>query len=172
MRTEQKRALQKRTNTRKKRVKKRASKVRAKENVFARTIHRTPAQATRLSHAVNTADIINARMERDKKLEIVPTVRKHKIDKPKLMTRNRGKNKFSMRALRTALANIEKDIDKVPIFEHFVRRAYENDNVLKALLSKLLPDLKSVDAKIVQETPFRLVIDLSDRPMLNPGEPE
>lgn len=79
------------------------------------------------------------------------------------MEKERAKKKFTMRALKTALANVEKEIDKVPIFEHFVRRAYENDQVLKALMNKILPDLKTVDAKIVQKSPYKLIIDVSPR---------
>lgn len=164
------RKLKQRVNRRKRNQAKRVALVRTKENVIAKTLYRSGPEVARLLPAVTSQAITSARAKRDKQIGLIPVVRKHKKKVPKLLPKNRGRNRFSMRALRTALANIEEDIDKVPIFEHFVRRAYENDNVLKALLSKLLPDLKSIDAKIIQDSPYRLIIDLSGRPQLQGGE--
>ena len=166
MKTNDKVDLQHRTCIRQKRQKKRAKRVRKTAEVFQRTVQRNQYQVKRLSHAVNAADIVNSRMERDKELCITPSteVTKYRKEREKLMGRKRGKKIFSRRALLTALSRVEREIDKVPIFEHFIRRAYENDQVLKALLGKLLPDLKSIDAKIVQDSPFRLIIDLGQKP--------
>ena len=166
MSTNDKVGLQHRTCIRQKRQKKRAKRVRKTAEVFQRTVQRNQYQVKRLEHAVNTADIVNSRMERDKELCITPTTEttKYRKKREKLIGKHRGRRKFSMRALYTALGKVQKEIDKVPIFEHFIRRAYENDQVLKALLSKMLPDLKSIDAKVVQDSPFRLIIDLGQKP--------
>lgn len=80
---------------------------------------------------------------------------------------NLGKKRirFSMRALYAALNRVECEADKVPIMEHFVRRAYDSDAVLKTMMNKLLPDLKSIDAKISQKSPYKLILDL--KPLQN-----
>ena len=74
--------------------------------------------------------------------------------------RRNPRRRFSMKALYKALAIVERDVDKVPIMEHFVRRAYDSDQVLKALMGKVLPDLKSIDAQITQKSPYKLVLDI------------
>ena len=71
------------------------------------------------------------------------------------------RKRFSMSALYAALNRVECDADKVPIMEHFVRRAYDSDQVLKDLMGKILPDLKSIDAKISQKSPYKLILDVS-----------
>lgn len=157
-----------RVNHRQKKQRKKATKVRRKTNVIASTLRRTSAQATRLTRVVNVGGLLSARKENDKKLCLTPPgeIGKYRTPVSNRRVKRIGKHKFSMKALRHAISEVEKDIDKVPIFTHFVRRAYHDDTVLKALMSKLLPDLKSVDAKVTQESPFRLIIDLSDRPQL------
>lgn len=50
--------------------------------------------------------------------------------------------------LRKAIAAVEKKEGK-KLLEHFVCQAFKNDNVLVALMKKVLPDKKQVDADIV-----------------------
>jgi len=61
-------------------------------------------------------------------------------------------------ALRKAIEKVEAEEDKIPIFEHFVREAYKDTTVLAALMRKLLPDLKMVEADIKTEG-FRIIIE-------------
>lgn len=167
MGTEEKIQQRLRTNRRHRNRKRRVKRVRTRSEQLAEQIVRTPVQVAVLSHAVNQADIVNLRKHNDESLGVSIRDEGGKFRtghrKPRLMEKERAKKKFTMRALKTALANVEKEIDKVPIFEHFVRRAYENDQVLKALMNKILPDLKTVDAKIVQKSPYKLIIDVSPR---------
>jgi hypothetical protein len=79
------------------------------------------------------------------------------VTRPKKKIR---KQRFSMKALYRAIANVEREPDKVAIMEHFVRRAYDSDQVLKALMGKVLPDLKSIDANITQKSPYKLILDI------------
>ncbi len=169
MNTNEKLALKTRTLKRQSRKHKKAAAARAKTDAIARTMCRTPVQVHRLVGVVNTKEIINARKEHDENIDLTKRNKRGQFRKgsaPTKIHRRKGRNPFSIHALREALRNVEHEVDKVPIFEHFVRRAYENDNVLKSLMSKILPDLKSIDAKIIQKTPFRLIIDLSDRPQI------
>ena len=50
------------------------------------------------------------------------------------------------------------------LVRHAVRQAYVDNTVLIAILRKILPDLKAIDTKITQDSPFRLIIDLSPSP--------
>ena len=52
--------------------------------------------------------------------------------------------KPEIEALRKAVKAVEKDKDKT-LLRHFVEQAYEDKNVLVALMKKFLPDLKAVD---------------------------
>ena len=53
--------------------------------------------------------------------------------------------------------------EKKSLLKHMIDRAYKDDNVLIAVVRKILPDLKSIDMKSVGDSPFRLIIDLSER---------
>ena len=64
--------------------------------------------------------------------------------------------------LETAMA-LEEKCKKVSLLRHAIKRAYEDDTVLIAIIGKLLPSLKSIDMKSVGDSPFRLIIDLSER---------
>ena len=176
MTTDEKLKLKHKVNVRRKNRRRKAELVREQTDVLARTMYRTPVQVARLTKAVNKADIVNARKVYNRNLSLdrrdPKTGRLMTGRRSRQLKKNVQKGKYSMKALRKALSNIENEFDKVPIFEHFIRRAYADDTVLKSLVGKLLPDLKSVDARITQETPFRLIIDLGGRPqvpMLGPS---
>lgn len=49
--------------------------------------------------------------------------------------------------LRKAIAAVEKNEGK-KLLEHFVQRAFKNDNVLVALMKKVLPDKKQADLNV------------------------
>ena len=55
-----------------------------------------------------------------------------------------------MQDLEKAVRKVEKE-KGVKLWVHFVRRAFSDDGVLKALTGKLLPDLKQVEGKIKVE---------------------
>lgn len=63
-----------------------------------------------------------------------------------------------MAEFRKALANVQAEKDRLPIFEHFIREAYNDHTVLIALLRKMLPDLKQIEADIKTEG-FRIIIE-------------
>ena len=171
--TAEKLERQLRVNHRQKKQGRKASLVRGTTDTIARTLHRTPVEVMRLTRVVNSASIVNARKNRDESLDLSPGAEtQFRSPGSNKKIQRVGKRKFSMKALRAAIVKVEKDVDKVPIFEHFVRRAYHDDTVLKALMSKLMPDLKSVDARVTQVSPFRLIIDLGDRPQLGPLDQE
>lgn len=125
-----------------------------------RVMYRKPLQVTRLSHAVDMSKILNppstGQMEKRKTIRVRPN-----------KAVEIRKRRYSLKTLHRALERVEREEDRIPIFEHFIRRAYSNDRVLCALMSKLLPDLKSVDAQVTQKSPFKLIIDVG-RPAL-PG---
>lgn len=50
--------------------------------------------------------------------------------------------------LRNALEKVQNG-DGSTLLEHFVKRAYESDAVLIAVVKKLLPDLRTVEANIL-----------------------
>ncbi len=65
---------------------------------------------------------------------------------------------------RAAIARVQKQQDRIPIFDHFVEEAYKDNTVLIALMRKMLPDLKMVEADIKTEG-FRIIIERpQDRP--------
>ena len=53
--------------------------------------------------------------------------------------------------LKKAIEKVQKGED-CTLLEHFVKRAYENDAVLIAVIKKLLPDLKTVDTNITDDS--------------------
>jgi len=74
-----------------------------------------------------------------------------------------GRPKLEIRQeLETAIKEVGRSKRK-SLMRHAIQEAYEDNTLLAAILRKLLPDLKSIDAKIIQDTPFRLIIDLSDK---------
>ena len=84
----------------------------------------------------------------------------HKDMEVKRRKRKKGRKRFSMQGLYRALDKVEREEGRQSIMEHFVRTAYNDNNVLKALMNKILPDLKSIDAKIVQQSPYKLILDV------------
>ena len=62
--------------------------------------------------------------------------------------------------MRRAVKRVEEE-KGVSLFDHLVRKAYSDNALGVAIIRKLVPDLKSVDLKQVQESPFRLVIDVT-----------
>jgi len=78
-----------------------------------------------------------------------------------------SRNKFNMAALRRALKQVVTDDERDEIMVHFVKMAYLDPTVLKTLMGKLLPDLKSIDAKIVSKSPYKLIMNLMN---VNRGE--
>ena len=74
--------------------------------------------------------------------------------------RRRTLKMFTMKDLYKALRKVQTEKDKMDLMEHFVRTAYHDNNILKALMGKILPDLKSIDAKIVQKSPYKLILDV------------
>jgi len=59
----------------------------------------------------------------------------------------RGRPKKSIsEMLEKAIKKVQKDKD-CTLLEHFVRRAYEDDRVLIAVMKKIIPDLKVLDVK-------------------------
>ena len=75
-----------------------------------------------------------------------------------------GKPRSEYRLLLDAAMAAESKVQKISLLRHAIRQAYTDNTVLIAIVRKLLPDLKSIDAKVTQATPFRLIIDLTDRP--------
>lgn len=59
-------------------------------------------------------------------------------------TKKSRRNRLTMKDLLIALEHVEAKMN-LSILEHFVRRAYEDNPVLIALMKKLLPDLKSIE---------------------------
>jgi len=55
--------------------------------------------------------------------------------------------KSSIDELREAIRVVEEKRGK-PLFEHFIEMAYEDNAVLTALMKKLVPDLKQLDASL------------------------
>lgn len=55
-----------------------------------------------------------------------------------------SKTKFSLEDLKVAIGKIEAE-KKIPFLEHVVKRAYESDQVLIALIKKLIPDAENVN---------------------------
>jgi hypothetical protein len=64
----------------------------------------------------------------------------------------------AMDDLTRAIARCEKKEERLPLMEHYVDRAYNNDGLLIALMKKILPDLKQteIDATISADVNLRL----------------
>lgn len=61
--------------------------------------------------------------------------------------KGRPKNTSISEELRAAIKRVEAERG-VSLFEHFVRRAYRSDAVLVAIMRKLVPDLKAMEALV------------------------
>lgn len=75
-------------------------------------------------------------------------------------------HKYKLKDLVVAIKEIEDEraispgeMGATSLLEHFVRRAFKSDSVLKDMMKKLLPDLKHVDADIDVTEQFQLIID-------------
>ncbi len=68
--------------------------------------------------------------------------------------------KYKLRDLVVAIKAIEAETGE-NLLEHFVRKGFKDNPVLKALMNKLLPDLKSVEAQIEQTEVFQLIVDVT-----------
>lgn len=64
--------------------------------------------------------------------------------------RGRKKGENSIDDLRVAIKTIEK-AKKLPLMQHFVERAYDDDTVLVALMRKLIPDIRITDINLTGE---------------------
>jgi len=59
-----------------------------------------------------------------------------------------SKNRYSIAELWHAIERVESKKGVKRLLDHFIGRAYKNDQVLIAVMKKLLPDLKSIDGLI------------------------
>jgi len=55
---------------------------------------------------------------------------------------------FTLAELRKAIERVEKQDKKDKLLEHFVRRAWEDDRVLIALIKKLIPDKQHIEMPV------------------------
>ncbi len=85
--------------------------------------------------------------------------------------------KAKSQELRDAITYVEslpsgdmpaKTNKRVPLFVHAVLECYKDNTLLAQILRKLLPDLKAIDIKATQDSPFRLIIDVT--PQRKPGK--
>lgn len=74
-----------------------------------------------------------------------------------------GRKRDDARALLEAAIHRYERKHKVDFFDYVVLRAVKDNAVLVALLRKLVPDLKQVDANIGQLEPFRLILSNGHR---------
>lgn len=80
---------------------------------------------------------------------------------PKQVAESRYRN-----ILMSALDRDAEEHASEHLIEHAVKEARTDNTLLSALLRKLLPDLKAIEAKIDSESPYRLIIELP-RPVVN-----
>ena len=73
----------------------------------------------------------------------------------------KGKPKSDFRKMMDAALTAESKAKGISLIRHAVKQAYKDNAVLVAILRKVLPDLKAVDAKINEASPFKLIIDFS-----------
>lgn len=81
----------------------------------------------------------------------------------------RGKKKgfthgYKIRDLVVAIKKVEEELSEeagkpVDLLEHFVKKGFKDNPILKELMKKLLPDLKHVEADIDVTEQFQLIID-------------
>jgi hypothetical protein len=55
---------------------------------------------------------------------------------------------YTVAELRRAIERVEKQEKKGKLLEHFVRRAWEDDRVLIALIKKLIPDRQHIEMPV------------------------
>lgn len=67
--------------------------------------------------------------------------------------------KYKLEDLVQAIHEVEEEQD-VEILKHFIQRALKSDPSMNNLMKKLLPDLKSVEAKGDVDAPFKLIIEM------------
>ena len=72
-----------------------------------------------------------------------------------------GRKRSQWREHFDALIAADAKKHKESIFEHAIEQACKDNALLAAILSKCWPDLKAVDAKIHEASPFKLIIDFS-----------
>ena len=65
--------------------------------------------------------------------------------------------------LDAALAKDSINHRNVSLIQFAVGQARKDNSVLNCILRKVLPDLKSIDAKIIGDSPFKLIIDCTPR---------
>ncbi len=73
--------------------------------------------------------------------------------------------------LRAAIKLVEKE-EGIPLYRHFIKRAYLDDTVLIALGKKVLPDLKSIEAQVTGDMNFGVIVLPSKLPAGAPCEVE
>ena len=56
----------------------------------------------------------------------------------------RPKGRFTSKTLMKAIEAVEKEDGNIDILKHFIRRALSSDQILVALMRKLIPDLKAI----------------------------
>jgi len=66
-----------------------------------------------------------------------------------------SRNKYSVADLYEAIKEVEEE-EKKNLMKHFVKQAFADKTVLVALMKKMLPDLKSVEAIVAD---FRSAMD-------------
>jgi hypothetical protein len=55
-----------------------------------------------------------------------------------------ARSAFSLEVLQEAIRKVEKE-EKKSLFEHFVRQAFKDNNILIAVMRKFIPDRKQTD---------------------------
>lgn len=70
-----------------------------------------------------------------------------------------GKVKSRYRKMLDAAMKAESKKQGQTLIRHAVKVAYKDSTVLTAILKKLLPDLKSIEAKLDTDSPFRLILE-------------
>lgn len=68
-------------------------------------------------------------------------------------------NKYRITDLVKAIQEVEEE-ENITLLKHFIKRALKSDPSMNNLMKKLLPDLKAVEAKVEQEAPFRLIVEM------------
>lgn len=65
--------------------------------------------------------------------------------------------------LRKAIKTVEKK-KKEKLLEHFVSKAFSNDNVLIALFRKLIPDIKSIEGTLTGDLNITINEKFEEKP--------
>lgn len=76
---------------------------------------------------------------------------------PKPDWRKLKRNRLKQDNFTNVIKRVEKAKGKT-LLQHAIERAYEDDTVLKAILSKIVPDKsKSIEDKVVDHKPMKIV---------------